>query len=56
MELKLSPLAPKNSPELSDIDGVEIFALEAGIKYKNRPDVLFAKFAPETTCAGVFTT
>lgn len=55
MELKTSPLAPKTFATLSDIDGVEIYALEAGIKYKNRPDVLFAKFAEGTTCAGVFT-
>lgn len=56
MELKTSPLAPTSFASLSDIDGVEIYALEAGIKYKNRPDVLFAKFCEGTTCAGVFTT
>lgn len=56
MELKTSPLAPTNFAELQNIDGVEIYAIEAGIKHSNRPDVLFVKFAEGTTCAGVFTT
>lgn len=56
MELKLSPLAPKSSPALSDIEGVEIYALEAKIKYVGRPDVLFVKLADGAVGAGVFTT
>ena len=56
MEIKLSPLAPKNLPVLGEIKGVEIFALECGIKYANRPDVLFVKLPKSTVSAGVFTT
>ena len=51
-----SPLAPAQSPTLPPIAGVRMAACEAGIRYKNRKDLLVMEFAPGTTVAGVFTT
>ncbi len=56
MAHKVSPLAPKSYPELPEIAGVRFATAEAGIKYKNRTDVLLAAFDEGTTVAGVFTT
>jgi len=50
-----SPLAPAAFPSLPAIGGVRFAAAEAGIKYKNRRDVLLAVFDKGTTVAGVFT-
>jgi glutamate N-acetyltransferase/amino-acid N-acetyltransferase len=52
----VSPLAPTSYPELPVIAGVRFATAAAGIKYKNRTDVLLAAFDPGTTVAGVFTT
>ena len=51
----VSPLAPKTYPELAEIAGVRFATAEAGIKYKNRTDVLLVAFDPGTVVAGVFT-
>ena len=51
----LSPLAPAAFPDLPEIGGVEFATAEAGVKYKNRTDVMLAKLAPGTAVAGVFT-
>jgi glutamate N-acetyltransferase/amino-acid N-acetyltransferase len=51
----VSPLAPKTYPDLPQIAGVRFATAEAGIKYKNRTDVLLAAFDAGTTVAGVFT-
>ena len=51
----VSPLAPKTYPELPDIAGVRFATGEAGIKYKNRTDVLLVALDEGTTVAGVFT-
>jgi glutamate N-acetyltransferase/amino-acid N-acetyltransferase len=51
-----SPLAPERMPDLPPIPGVRLAIAEAGIRYKNRPDVLLGRFDPGTTVAGVFTT
>lgn len=52
----ISPLAPKGGfPALPPIAGVEFAAAEAGVKYKNRKDVMLVRLAPGTTIAGVFT-
>jgi glutamate N-acetyltransferase/amino-acid N-acetyltransferase len=52
----VSPLAPKDGfPSLPVIAGVEFAAAEAGIKYKNRKDVMLIRLAPGTAMAGVFT-
>lgn len=51
----VSPLAPKSYPDLPVIDGVRFATAEAGIKYKNRTDVLLMVFDEGTTAAGVLT-
>jgi glutamate N-acetyltransferase/amino-acid N-acetyltransferase len=53
----VSPLAPKGGfPKLPRIPGVEFAAVEAGVKYANRKDVMLIRLAPGTSMAGVFTT
>jgi glutamate N-acetyltransferase/amino-acid N-acetyltransferase len=52
---KVSPLAPGSFPGLSPIDGVRMATAAAGIRYKNRQDVLVMLFDKGTTAAGVFT-
>jgi glutamate N-acetyltransferase/amino-acid N-acetyltransferase len=51
----VSPLAPKTFPKLPPLAGVRLSTGEAGVRYKNRTDVLMAIFAPGTQAAGVFT-
>ncbi len=51
----VSPLAPAAFPMLPHIAGVEFAAVEAGIKYKNRKDVMLVRLAAGTQMAGVFT-
>lgn len=53
--MKQSPLAPKNIAELSALEGVRMATAEAGIKYKNRTDLLFMIFDKPADVAGVFT-
>jgi glutamate N-acetyltransferase/amino-acid N-acetyltransferase len=53
---KVSPLAPKGGfPNLPTIAGAEFSAVEAGVKYQNRKDVMLVRLAPGTAIAGVFT-
>jgi glutamate N-acetyltransferase / amino-acid N-acetyltransferase len=56
MSATVSPLAPKNVPDMPPIDGVRIATGAAGIKYAGRTDVVLALFDPGTAVAGVFTT
>jgi glutamate N-acetyltransferase / amino-acid N-acetyltransferase len=56
MSTAVSPLAPTNVPTLPPVPGVRLATAAAGIKYKDRTDVLLALFDEGTTCAGVFTT
>ena len=51
----VSPLAPKSYPDLPVIAGVRFATASAGIKYKNRTDVLLMAFDEGTTAAGVVT-
>jgi glutamate N-acetyltransferase/amino-acid N-acetyltransferase len=51
----VSPLAPKRLPTPPPVAGVRFATAEAGIKYRDRRDVLLAVFDPGTTVAGVFT-
>ena len=52
----VSPLAPKEGfPALPIIGGVEFAAVEAGVRYQNRKDVMLVRLAPGTAMAGVFT-
>lgn len=54
--MSVSPLAPGACPELPPIAGVKLAAACAGIRYRNRQDVLLAELAEGTRVAGVFTT
>ncbi|WP_299422330.1 bifunctional glutamate N-acetyltransferase/amino-acid acetyltransferase ArgJ [uncultured Shimia sp.] len=51
----ISPLAPEHFPDLPVIKGASFSALEAGIKYSGRKDVMLAVLQPGSTIAGVFT-
>jgi glutamate N-acetyltransferase/amino-acid N-acetyltransferase len=55
MSTSVSPLAPKETPHAPAIDGVRLATAEAGIRYKDRTDVLLAVMDEGTTVAGVFT-
>jgi glutamate N-acetyltransferase/amino-acid N-acetyltransferase len=55
MSTTVSPLAPKSPPTLPPIEGVRIATAEAGIRYKNRTDVLYLTLAKDSAVAGVFT-
>ena len=55
MSTTVSPLAPKTHPRMPAIDGVRIATAEAGIKYKNRTDLMVMVFDEGTEVAGVFT-
>ena len=51
----VSPLAPASFPVLPAIKGAEFAAVEAGVRYQNRKDVMLVRLAPGTMMAGVFT-
>ncbi|MDP3261581.1 MAG: bifunctional glutamate N-acetyltransferase/amino-acid acetyltransferase ArgJ [Tabrizicola sp.] len=51
----VSPLAPASFPALPTIAGVEFAAVEAGVRYLDRKDVMLVRLAPGTAMAGVFT-
>jgi glutamate N-acetyltransferase/amino-acid N-acetyltransferase len=51
----VSPLAPKSFPHLPPLAGLRLATGAAGVRYKDRIDVLLATFAPDTQVAGVFT-
>jgi glutamate N-acetyltransferase/amino-acid N-acetyltransferase len=51
----VSPLAPKTFAKLPPLAGVRLATGQAGIRYKDRTDVLVAVLAPGTQVAGVFT-
>jgi glutamate N-acetyltransferase / amino-acid N-acetyltransferase len=55
MSNAVSPLAPTDVPEMPEIAGVRLATAEAGIRYKNRTDVLLAVLDAGTAVAGVFT-
>ena len=52
----VSPLAPKSYPGMPAIDGLRIATAKAGIKYKDRVDLMAMVFDAGTAVAGVFTT
>lgn len=56
MSTTVSPLAPTSVPEMPAIEGVRLATAAAGIRYKNRTDVLLALMDEGTSVAGVFTT
>ncbi|SEC46710.1 bifunctional glutamate N-acetyltransferase/amino-acid acetyltransferase ArgJ [Rhodobacter sp. 24-YEA-8] len=51
----VSPLAPASFPALPVIRGAEFASVGAGIKYRNRKDVMLVRLAPGTVMAGAFT-
>jgi glutamate N-acetyltransferase/amino-acid N-acetyltransferase len=51
----VSPLAPKSFTKLPPLAGVRLATGRAGIRYKNRTDVLVAVMAEGSQVAGVFT-
>lgn len=53
--VQVSPLAPAAFPDLPQIGGVRFASAEAGVRYKNRRDVMLVELAPGTAMAGVFT-
>ena len=55
MSAALSPLAPSHYPDLPPIEGVRFATAEAGIRYKNRTDVLLVALDAGTQAAGVLT-
>jgi len=55
MSSSVSPLAPKTVPDMPTIAGIRLATAEAGIRYKNRTDVLLAVMDKGTAVAGVFT-
>ncbi len=51
----VSPLAPSKYPTLPPLAGIRLATGDAGVRYKNRTDVLLVTLAPGTQAAGVFT-
>jgi glutamate N-acetyltransferase/amino-acid N-acetyltransferase len=51
----VSPLAPEKIAKLAPLPGVRLATGQAGIRYRDRTDVLLAILAPDTQVAGVFT-
>ena len=51
----VSPLAPKTLAKLPPLAGVRLSTGAAGVRYKDRTDVLLAVLSPGTQVAGVFT-
>ena len=54
MSHSISPLAPKTTPHLPTIAGVRLATAQAGIRYRDRTDVMLAVFEPQTSVAGRF--
>jgi len=50
-----SPLAPETWPDMPPIAGVSLATTAAGLRYKDRADVLMAVLAPGTEVVGVLT-
>jgi glutamate N-acetyltransferase/amino-acid N-acetyltransferase len=55
MSSTISPLAPKTVPHLPAIAGIRLATAAAGIRYRDRTDVMLAVFDEGTSVAGVFT-
>ena len=51
----VSPLAPASFPSLPLVKGAEFAAVEAGVRYQNRKDVMLVRLSPGTVMAGAFT-
>jgi glutamate N-acetyltransferase/amino-acid N-acetyltransferase len=53
---KASPFAPADLPDLPPLEGVRLATAQAGIRYRDRTDLLLVRFDPAAAVAGVFTT
>ncbi|MBA84082.1 bifunctional glutamate N-acetyltransferase/amino-acid acetyltransferase ArgJ [Thalassobius sp. S69A] len=53
--LAVSPLAPASFPKLPVIEGARFATAQAGVKYKDRDDVMLVSLADGTVMAGAFT-
>ncbi len=51
----VSPLAPKNFPEMPALPGLRLATTACGIRYQGRHDLLLAELAHGTAVAGLFT-
>ncbi|HEX5319681.1 MAG TPA: bifunctional glutamate N-acetyltransferase/amino-acid acetyltransferase ArgJ [Stellaceae bacterium] len=51
----ISPLAPQHFPQLAQIAGVRLAAIECGVRYKGRTDLMLAELPAGSTVAGTFT-
>ena len=49
------PLAPRRYPILPAVEGVRLATLVAGLRYRERPDLMLAAFDNTTKVTGVFT-
>ncbi len=54
-DIPVSPLAPRRFPEVPPVAGVAFATAAAGIRYRDRTDVLLVALAEGTQMAGVFT-
>jgi glutamate N-acetyltransferase / amino-acid N-acetyltransferase len=55
MTTKISPLAPASVPDMPAVAGVRFATAAAGVRYKDRTDVLLMVLDPGAAVAGVFT-
>ncbi|MGE0845753.1 MAG: bifunctional glutamate N-acetyltransferase/amino-acid acetyltransferase ArgJ [Flavobacteriaceae bacterium] len=53
--MKVSPLAPKDTPRLKPIAGVRLAAVECNIRYKGRPDLMLMALDEGSVIAGALT-
>lgn len=53
--MSVSPFAPAALPTVPTVDGVELAACEAGIRYAGRKDLLLVRLAPGAVAGGVLT-
>lgn len=50
-----SPLAPERFPDMPSVPGVRLAAAAAGLRYRDRSDVLLVELCEGTSVAGLFT-
>nr|WP_321460844.1 bifunctional glutamate N-acetyltransferase/amino-acid acetyltransferase ArgJ [uncultured Cohaesibacter sp.] len=55
MDLKPSPFAPTEYPEMEALEGFRLGVAATGVKYKGRNDLLVVEMAEGTSVAGVYT-
>jgi glutamate N-acetyltransferase / amino-acid N-acetyltransferase len=55
LALPISPLAPAGFPDIPPVAGVRLATCEAGIRYRDRADLLLVELAAGTGVAGVLT-